>query len=143
MEFREGVGLAPDLWVPAADAVNYAVAAVRNGTIPTRLPLSSAVLEEDFVPENPWARAAQQKIRFALVVAFFAAGGVVWAYAVRKKPRTVASLGIVWILFGVLWIGSDVRNPVGSGFLLVGVLYLVWGGYNLWSARRNRGQEAA
>ena len=33
MVFREGKGIAPDLWVPAADAVNYAVAAVRAGTI--------------------------------------------------------------------------------------------------------------
>ena len=39
-EFREQVGLAPDLWVPAADAVNYAVAAVRAGTISTEQPIS-------------------------------------------------------------------------------------------------------
>ena len=32
-EFREERGIAPDLWVPAADAVNYAVAAVRVAEI--------------------------------------------------------------------------------------------------------------
>ena len=37
-EFHEEDGLIPDLWVPAADAVNYAVAAVRQGTITTSQP---------------------------------------------------------------------------------------------------------
>jgi len=35
LEFREEKGFFPDLWIPAEDAVNYAVAAVRKGTITT------------------------------------------------------------------------------------------------------------
>ena len=137
-EFREEKGLAPDLWVPAADAVNYAVAAVRSGTIATHQPLPPAMLQQDFVPENRWAGV---RIRFLSVVALFTASGSVWAYFVRKKPRIAAANGVAWVVFGTIWIVTKTENPVGFGFLLAGVVCLVWGGRNLWLARRNRVKE--
>ncbi|MEA3438900.1 MAG: S41 family peptidase, partial [Chloroflexota bacterium] len=97
-EFREEVGLMPDLWVPAEDAVNYAVAAVRQGTITTDQPLPPDLLQQDFVPESPWTRFLNP--RYAGVAAIFLAGGLVWAYFVRKKPRIVAPMGVVWLVFG-------------------------------------------
>jgi hypothetical protein len=140
-EFREEVGLEPDLWVPAADAVNYAVAAVRRGTITTSRPLSSATYEQEFTPENPYARDRQEKIRFFLVVTGFAAGGLVWAFFMREKSSIVAGIGGLWIIFGSA-MSVMKKQPVGSGFLLIGTVYLVWGGINLMKARRTLSKSA-
>jgi C-terminal processing protease CtpA/Prc len=138
MEFREEVGLAPDLWVPAADAVNYAVAAIRRGTITTSRPLPSTVLQQEFIPENTLSRDIQKWIRFLLIVAFFGGSASVWAYFVRGKPQIVTSAGAVWLVFAALRIARQPENPVGFGFLLAGVVCLVWGGRAVWGARRNR-----
>lgn len=134
-EFREEVGLAPDLWVPAAEAVNFAVAAIRRGTISTSQPLPPAILQQDYTREDPWARVRREEIRFWLVVSGFGAGGLVWAFFVRKRPRLVAAMGGVWIAFGSLWTVME-KQPVGYGLLLVGVVCLAWGGTNLLKARR-------
>jgi len=141
MEFREEEGLMPDLWVPAADAVNYAVAAVRQGTITTSQPLPLAMQQQNFVPESPWTRFLN--IRYAGVVALFLAGGSVWAYFMRKKARIVASAGCVWLVFGSIWMVMEPQKPLGFGGLLAGVVCLVWGGTNLWLARRTRLEEQA
>jgi hypothetical protein len=132
MAFREEEGLAPDLWVPAADAVNYAVAAVRSGTITTRQPLPAAALEEPFVPEKPWARERWAKAILLAAIAAMVTAGSAWAYSTRKKPRIVAAVGGVWLVIGSVW---ALKKPIGFGFLLVGVVCLVWGGINLWRAR--------
>ena len=129
MKFREEKGLAPDLWVPAADAVNYAVAAVRSGTITTHQPLSPTMLKQAFVPKDPWARNR-------LVIAIFAAGGSVWAYFFRKKPRIVAVNGSVWLVFGSIWMVMKPEKPVSFGLLLSGAICLVWGAINLLKARQ-------
>jgi len=133
-EFREEEGLKPDLWVPAADAVNYAVAAVRQGTITTSQPLPSAMLQQDFVPESPWTRFLYP--RYAGVVAIFLAGGSVWAYFMRKKPRVVALIGVIWLTFGSIWVVLEPQKPIGFAGLLAGVVCLVWGGTNLLKARQ-------
>jgi hypothetical protein len=133
-EFREEEGLKPDLWVPAADAVNYAVAAIRHGTITTSQPLPSALLQQDFVPESRWTRFLNP--RYAGVVALFSASSLVWAYFMRKKPRVVAMIGVVWLVFGSIWMVMEPQKPIGFGFLLAGVVCLVWGGINLLKARQ-------
>ncbi|MGB2897161.1 MAG: hypothetical protein WBB65_13475, partial [Anaerolineales bacterium] len=140
-EFREEEGLMPDLWVPAEDAVNYAVAAVRQGTITTSQPLPPDLLQQDFVPESPWTRFLN--IRYVGVVAFISVGGSVWAYFMRKKPRIVASAGCVWLVFGRIWMALEPQKPVGFGLLLAGLICLVLGGTNLWLARRTRLEEQA
>ncbi len=124
----------PDLWVPAADAVNYAVAAVRQGTITTSQPLPPAMLQQDFVPESFWARVLNT--RYLMVVALFSVSGSVWAYFMRKKPRSVAGSGIVWLVFGSIWIVMEPQKPIGFGLLMAGVICLVWGGINLLKARQ-------
>jgi hypothetical protein len=142
-EFREEGGLLPDLWVPAEDAVNYAVAAVRQGTITTSQPLSPALLQQDFVPENPGARDRLENIRYYLMVALFTVVGSVWAYFMRKKARIVASAGCVWLVSGSILMFTNIEMQLGLGFLLVGIVCLVWGGTNLWLARRTRLEEQA
>jgi hypothetical protein len=138
-QIREGVGLSPDLWVPAADAVNYAVAAVRRGTITTSQPLTPDILNQDFIPEDPHARDQQALIRSVLVVAIFAAAGVAWAFFVREKPRIVAGVGGVWIVLGGVYTALE-KQPLGSGFLVVGAICLVWGGINLLRRRQAPGR---
>jgi hypothetical protein len=133
-ESREGKGISPDLWVPAADAVNYAVAAVRAGTITTQQPLAPTILEQPFVPENAWARVWHGTISRWPVIAALTLGGSVWAYFVRKKPRIVAGVGVLWLIFGSVWM--LVERPAGLGFLLAGGVCLLWGGLNLLRARK-------
>jgi hypothetical protein len=137
LESREAVGLAPDLWVPAADAVNYAVAAVRNGTITTAQPLPAETLEEDFVPEDPQARTRMQRLLDGLVVALIPIAGAVWAYFMRKKPRTVLLIGVVWLVIASLYLVFGDENPIGFGFLLAGIFCLAWGNYGRWAARKS------
>ncbi len=138
-EFREEKGLAPDLWVPAADAVNCAVAAVRSGTITTRQPLSSAMLQQPFVPEDPWARVRQGEIVQFLVIGLLAAAGSVWAFFMRKKPRIVVAVGNAYLVVGSVLLWRE--KPVGLGLVLASVIYLVWGGINLWRAYRSSAES--
>ena len=74
--FREERGLEPDYWVPAADAVNRAVAAVRRGTIPTPRRTPAQWRTAEFVPEDPDHRAAERSRRRWILVGIFVAGGV-------------------------------------------------------------------
>ncbi len=141
-DFREQVGLSPDLWVPAADAVNYAVAALRQGTITTAKPLSQATLDQDFRPESPWTRMMGNLARSVPVMLLFAAGCSIWAYFTRRKPRMLISMGALWILFGGLWLSISSSNPPGFGLMLGGIICLVWGICSLWATRRPRlGQD--
>ena len=133
-EFREEVGLRPDLWVPAEDAVNYAVAAVRQGTITTSHPLPLAILQQNFVPESPWTRFLN--LRYAGIAALLSAMGSIWAYVMRKRPKIVTSAGAVWLVFGSIWMVMSPEMPIGIGVILAGVICLVFGGTNLLKARK-------
>ena len=112
--------------------------AIRSGTITSSRPLPSTVLQQDFVPENTLARDIQRWTRFLLVVAFLAGSGSVWAYFARGKPQIVTGAGAVWLAFAALRVAKQPENPVGFGFLLAGLVCLVWGGRALWAGRRNR-----
>jgi hypothetical protein len=101
LETREGVGITPDLWVPAADAVNYAVAAIRQGTITTYQPLSQEILDSKFIPESSFREFLSKGPNFWIVIVVFVVSGSVWAYFMRKKPRILLSVGIVWLMFSL------------------------------------------
>jgi hypothetical protein len=135
MAFREEQGLEPDLWVPAADAVNYAVAAVRSGTVTTYQPLSPTTLRQPFVPEDPWAGARQEKTVLFLFIALMVIAGSVWIFFMRKKPLIVTLIGVAWLAVGGIW-WLWMKKPVGYGFLILGAVGLAWGGINLWRAHR-------
>jgi hypothetical protein len=133
---REELGLAPDLWVPAADTVSYVVAAIRQGTITTYLPLPQEVLEAKFVPESPLRKLFNMGINFWIVVGVFAIGSVIWAYFMRKKPRIVLAVGLIWPM--VSWYVIKLRSdkPFGYGLLGAGIICFVWGGINTLNGRK-------
>lgn len=137
-EIREGVGLGPDLWVPAADAVNFAVAALRKGTIPTVLDLTQDTLNAEFKPESPWRKLLENGAEFWLVIAFFAAVGGIWGYINRQNTRILLSLGVVWCLFGVYWIRTGGPKAFYCGLLTTGVISLAWGVISLLTTSRGR-----
>ncbi len=133
---REGVGLLPDLWVPADEAVNYAVAAVRRGTITTSQPLMPAILSQEFIPENPDTRAQQELVRTLVVAAIFAMGGFGWAFFMRQKSGLVTSSGAFWAGLGGVLTALG-RQPVGAGLMIAGIICLIWGGINQLKVRRS------
>ena len=104
----------PDLWVPAEDAVNYAVAAVRQGTIATSQPLPPDVLQQDFVPESSLDQVLQSPLCRGCCNIFN--GCSVWAYFVRKKPHIVALVGSH--LVG-LWQHTDAQGTTEANWLRI------------------------
>ncbi len=131
---REEIGIAPDFWVPAADAVNYTVAAIRNGTIKTCQPVSPTILEESFVPEDPWARVRWERLLFVSLIVLFGAGAGVWIFFNRARPRMLVGIGVVWLSIGSAWLSWE--KPIGFGFLLLGAVCLASGGVVLAKPRR-------
>jgi len=134
---REEKGLEPDYWVPAADALNCAVAAVRNGTIATARPLPAEWMEQPFVPED--ARHLRRK---AFFIGLLTVLGAFWLFWGRKRPLRLAAPGIVWLAVGALWIflGGEKHKVImvdaGMGLLALG-LVLFFGGLLLyWRTKR-------
>jgi len=142
LAFREGTGLTPDLWVPAADAVNYAVAAVRSGTIATEQRLTPEQMQQPFVPEDTRIRARKERIEQVVPIALLVAPGSVWIYFNRKKPILVAVAGGLWLVVGSVW-SFLLKKPVGYGILGLAAICLVWGGINLGRVRRASKQSPA
>jgi len=142
--FREETGLAPDFWVPAPDAVNRAVAAVRRGTIPTARPVPRAWREQEFIPEDPNHRLAEMARIRLIVIGVAALAGLLWSYRMRRKPVLLAVLGLAYLAIGVAWLLlGKAEKPVieyaGSGFLVFGALGLLCGA--ALKVRHLRGEE--
>jgi hypothetical protein len=134
LEFREGTGLSPDLWVPAADAVNYAAAALRRGTIATTQPLTPDQLAQPLKPEKTYIRVRQEFVRQALPISILIVAGSIWAVFMRLRPRLVAAVGVLWLVVGSVSLWR--KKPVGYGLLLLAAICLVWAGIHVWRARR-------
>lgn len=103
LKFREEQGYSPDFWVPAEYAVDYAVAAVKKGTIPTVMPLTPEMQDPVFKPENRF-RLTGKKI---LILLAGLVAGFVFVIA-NKSRRTIfffasaAVCGGLGIIFQIL-----------------------------------------
>ena len=119
--YREEVGFYPDLWVPAEDALNYAVAAVRKGSIPTTQSYQEEIREVEFIPETPPQRESPLEI-FPVIVGLIY--GVVMVYFNRQRDRNFFLVcGIIAVLVGVFY---PVGNLIlGIVIILVGIEYLL------------------
>ncbi|MBU7023160.1 MAG: hypothetical protein HXS40_03250 [Theionarchaea archaeon] len=126
LELREERGFFPDVWIPAEDAVNYVVAAVRKGTITTTQQLPAHVLQEEFIPER---RSLWEEIGIPFIVALLTASfGIVFVGLNRKRGRLFFLVaGMLWAAGGVivLWAVS----PLGYSYLFVAALCIFVGLY--------------
>jgi hypothetical protein len=134
MELREEKGYFPDLWVPAVDALNYAVAAARKGTITTPGDLPAGYFDAEFVPEKRLRRTwlDEHKKELALT-AYLLVCGIVFVYTFREKTPFFVIAGSGSLAAGVI-AASEGRS---TGYLLLpcGAVFLVIGMYKWRKAR--------
>lgn len=140
LSFREEQGLFPDWWVPAGDAVNCTIAALRRGAIPTVRPFGEDILSQPFVPEDPWHREHRTRRRHLLFVAVGLAGGGLLAVRMRRRPMRAISMGVIWLVLGAVWLLlGRTRGPLltdgGLAFASLGTAVLCAG---VLSALRGR-----
>ena len=119
---REEKGFFPDLWIPAEDALNYVVAAVRKGTISTVNPLPERVLQEEFVPEK---RSVWEDILELVIFIFFIAlFGIVFVFFNRKRNKLFFFIAsICWATVSIIIVVFI--SPVGYAYSVLGVLCII------------------
>jgi hypothetical protein len=132
LEYREEKGFFPDLWAPAEDALNYAVAAVRRGTIPTSQSYREEISGVAFIPEEPMMR---DKVFVLLPILTAVIYGVVPVYFNRKRRAYFFILcGIVITTLGYFPLSRE--PPLGYVCILVGLEYLVIALYKWRKAKK-------
>jgi len=135
LEWREERGYSPDLWVPAGDALNCAVAAARKGTITTRRDLPEGYFDAEFVPEKPLRRNWISENRDLIALSFLAIAVINLAYVNRKRIAFFIISAICWLSLGV---GLLPRKPaVGYVLVILGSAHLLIGLYK-WRKTREQ-----
>jgi hypothetical protein len=135
-KMREERGFEPDHWVPARDALNRAVAAVRAGTIPTVKPLQPEVLAAEFVPESP-RRFSRAETRRFLQIAVVIISGTLVGFVNRRRGGWIFALLAVGLVVGGL-IGFDSNPQARVLALLLGGANAAVAAYKLLQPRRGR-----
>ena len=125
LKWIEERGYLPDLWIPAGDALNYAVAAARKGTITTRKDLPEGYFEAEFVPEKPLRRSWVSEREDLIAVSLLTVFGIIPAYVNRKKTLVFFIFGVCWLPLGVVFLTK--KPQVGYVFATLGVVYLTIG----------------
>jgi hypothetical protein len=121
LEYREEKGFFPDLWVPAEDALNYAVVAVREGTIPTSQSYREEISEVAFTPEEPTMR---NRVFDLLPIISAVLYGIVFVYLNRQRGMYFFILsGVVIATLGYFFLSRE--PPLGYACILLGVEYLL------------------
>jgi len=101
LDVREARGYEPDIWAPAADALNRAVAAVRAGTIKAVRPLPARVAETAFIPEKPPRFSRSEKIH-ALRLALITVAAIAIGVANRRRhPYFFVAAAIAFCAIGI------------------------------------------
>jgi hypothetical protein len=132
LEYREERGFFPDLWVPAGEALNYAVAAVRRGTIATSPSYREEIMGAAFVPEEP---PMKEKVFILLPIVTAVIYGVFPAYFNRKRRAYFFILcGIAITALGYFLLSRE--PPLGYVCFLLGLEYLVIALYKWRRARK-------
>ena len=120
LEYREEKGFFPDLWVPAEDTLNYAVAAVRRGTIATSQSYQEEIMDVEFIPEEPPMR---EKTSELLPIFFAAFNGIVLVYFNRERRMFFLLSGIIGVPLGVFLL--SIEPTLGYVCILLGLEYLI------------------
>jgi len=144
--FREEEGLAPDYWVPAPDAVNCAVAALRKGTIRTTRPFPREWLEQEFTPEDTNYRETLRTRRRLIILGIAILAAALWSYVMRKRPRLLTGLGAMYAVIGTVWTRLAItKGPfaadAGAGILTFGVVGLLCG-VVMWVSRSRKAAQS-
>ena len=98
LAWLEERGYEPDLWVPTADALNYAVAAARAGTITARGVLPPGYFDGEVVPEKPlrrsWVReySTGTGYKYELLAVAWLAVLTIWGLVVSRKNKLIPFL---------------------------------------------------
>lgn len=121
LEYREEKGFFPDLWVPAGEALNYAVAAVRAGAIATSQSYREEISGVAFIPEEPTLR---DRVFDLLPIIATMLYGLVFVYFNRKRGMYFFVLsGVVMAALGFFLLS---REPLlGYACILLGVEYTI------------------
>ena len=131
LEFREERGFFPHLWVPAEDAVNYAVSAVRKGTITTVQLFPEEVLQEEFIPEKFIPEEPSKRNNMSepfIAILSLAILGIVPAIVNRKRNKQFFFiLGACLAVIGVIVL--SLISPLGLVFSILGMVYITIGVY--------------
>ena len=128
LEWREERGYLPDLWIPAVDALNYAVAAARKGTITTQRDLPEEYFAAEFVPEKPLSRSWLSEHEDIIAISVLAILWLIPAYMNRKRtPLFFIVFGICQLSLGGVFLSR--KPPVGYMFVTLGAVYLTIGLY--------------
>jgi hypothetical protein len=139
LEYREEKGFLPDLWVPAEDALNYAVAAVRKGTIPTSESYRVELMETAFIPEEPPAKEKTSELMMVIFSAFY---GIVLVYFNRQRTTFFLLGGVVGVTTGGLLLLRE--SDLGYMCVLLGVEYLLITVYKRRKPKKkDQGQSSA
>jgi hypothetical protein len=130
LKWREERGFLPNLWVPAEEALNYAVAAARAGTISTRALLPPGYFDVPFVPEKAprpsWVEEHKEHLAVLLLIL-----GVAVTVIVKDRPRFILIFGAIWLPGGVTLIAQG-SSEIGYWLIFYGLVYVALG----WFKRR-------
>ena len=134
LELREERGFFPHLWVPGEDALNYAVAAARRGTITALTTLPEGYFDGAFVPEKSlrsnWIYVHREQLLLSVGLIVF---GLVGALILRKQTSFFIVFGTSVIVQAVVLIIKD--RSFGYLLVLYGMLFLAVG---IFKWRRNK-----
>jgi len=120
LEYREEKGFFPDLWVPTGEALNYAVAAVRRGTIATSQAYREEIMDVEFIPEEPPMRERTSELLPIFFAAFY---GIALVYFNRERRMFFLLSGIIGVPLGVFLLS---REPtLGYVCILLGLECLI------------------
>lgn len=131
---REARGYLPDYWVPAGQALNRAVAAVRNGTIPTMRRLPPEALAAEFIPETA-PRFSREQVLHGLQLAAVFLMGLVFGLTQRQRGPLVFMVSAV-VLGGAGIIGFGDNTPARVVALLAGLVHGLVAGAKAWRLHR-------
>ena len=120
LEYREEKGFYPDVWVPSMDALNFAVAAVRYGSIETTKAFRDEIMQVEFITESKPVSSSLPEWMPILFGLFY---GVLIVYLNRKRGYRVFLVGgIIAVIMGMF---LPINRELALVFGIMGVEYLV------------------
>lgn len=132
LEWREEQGFIPDLWLPPDQALNYVVAAVRAGTITSRIEIPGGYLTGSFTPEKVRGPSPFERSPELIPLVIMICGFVLAAFLFGRQKNYFLTNGLLLILVGVFYL-LRFRQPLAIVAIALGI-----GGFSFGVYRRRR-----